>query len=207
MPQYFSVVYSFPYSSVSDQFVNQIYSIIFKHFPFKSGYWNSENNSLDEITRWNSELLLRKFELGYDQHVMHNYKQILLASKQYEHLRIFWNYHDDEVQLHLIVPEYEILLDDEGWRFEGEHIIAFISLSVELWENQKLSLIQTHLEMDTAESLSNVLNGVVPLSNPFCIVNDEVFTNLENQLEAKCYCIKQLKNGVIIIEREYESLL
>lgn len=207
MPPYFSVYYSFPYSSVSGQFVNKVYSVFFNYYPFKSGYWESEKNSLDEITNWNSDLLSRKFELGFDQHVMHDYKQILLASKNHRELRLFWNYQDDEVQLHMIVPEHEVLLEYKSWRFNGDRIINFINLSVDLWENQKLNVIQTYHELDAPETLSNVFNGLQPKTNPFCIVNDATFSKLEKQLESNSYHIKNLKNGVMVIERDYASLV
>jgi hypothetical protein len=206
MPPYFSVYYSFPYTSVSDQFVSEVYSVFFNYFPYKSGYWQAEKNSLEEIISWNSDLLTRKFELGFDQHVMHDYKQLLLESEKHEHLRLFWNYQNNEVTLHMITPEHEVLLDDKSWRFNGERIYNLINLSVKLWENQKLNVVQTYHELDAPESLSKVCKGVQPRTNPFCIVDEQTFLKLEKQLETKYY-IKHIKNGVMIIERDYASLV
>ena len=48
---------------------------------FKSGYWESDGNSIEEIINWNSKLLTKKFQLGYDEHVKNDYKQVLLKSR------------------------------------------------------------------------------------------------------------------------------
>ncbi|WP_244163053.1 hypothetical protein [Paenibacillus pectinilyticus] len=106
----------------------------------------------------------------------------------------------------MITPEDDVLLNDKSWRFKGERIYYFINLSVELWENQKLNAVQTYHELDAPESLCMISKGVQPRTNPFCIVDEQTFLKLENHLETKYY-IKQIKNGVMIIERAYASLV
>lgn len=47
MPPYFSVHYSFPYSYFFDNFTEGVYNTIFERFPFKSGYGESKDNTLE----------------------------------------------------------------------------------------------------------------------------------------------------------------
>lgn len=206
MPAYFSVFYTFPYSTFSQNFVSEVYSTIFNHFPFKSGYWGSENNTLEEIISWNSTLLSKKFELGINEHVKEDYKQILLDSPLYSHLRLFWIYQSNEITLHMILPEYDVILDDNSWRFNGPQLAPILNLSIELWSFHKVSNVQTYHELGAPVELGKVLKGEQPSTEPFCIVGINIFEKLENYLESTYYT-KRINNGVLIVEQEYASLI
>jgi len=65
MPPYFSVQVAIPYDSMSSNFVKDIYLQIFEVFPYKSGYWGSENDSLQEIISWNQSLLEKRLMRDY----------------------------------------------------------------------------------------------------------------------------------------------
>jgi len=206
MPPYFSVYYSFPFSTFKESFVNDIYYIIFNQFPFKSGYWMSENNTLEEIISWNSSKLAKKFKLGFDQHVKHDYKQILLNSDLYSHLRLFWMYQSNEIVLQLIVPEDDIFLDDELLMYDNSKLLPLLNLSVKIWDSFELNTVQTYHELGAPTSYKKVLNGQQPSTEPFSILVSEAFSQLENKLIGN-FLAKKLKHGVLIIKEDLFKLI
>ncbi|MGN8772430.1 hypothetical protein ACTNDP_22920 [Paenibacillus barengoltzii] len=199
MPPYFSVHFSFPYSSFSSTFVDEIYQVCFKHFPYKSGYWMSEKNTLDEIINWNSGLLAKKFKLGFDQHVKHDYKHILLDSTLYSHLRLFWIYQTNEITLHLIVPESDVLNDGNT-----SNIIPILNLSIDLWRSHTLNVIQTYHELGAPVSLRKISKGSLPSSEPFSILSPSKFQQIRSTND---YISKQIMNGVLIVQEGFEGLI
>lgn len=206
MPPYFSVHYSFPYDYFSSNFTKNVYETIFEFFPFKSGYWESEskNNSLEEIISWNSKLLSKKFKLGLNQHVKNDYKQMLLHSDQYSHLRLFWIYHSNEITLHLILPEDEVELNDNTWRFDGSQLAPLLQLSIRLWNKHRVNTVQTYRELGAPVNLRRILKGELASTDPFSIIGSEPFEKLE-RLESK-YKTIMIDKGALIIEQDYASL-
>ncbi|WP_405082878.1 hypothetical protein ACI48J_11760 [Paenibacillus chitinolyticus] len=207
MAPYFSVHYSFPYSTFTQDFVSEIYNVIFNYFPFKSGYWMSENNTLEEIINWNTSLLAKKFKLGFDQHVKHDYKQILLDSDLYSHLRLFWMYQSNEIVLHLIVPEDDIFLDDELLRYDNSKLLPLLNLSVKIWDSFEANTVQTYHELGAPTSYKKVLNGQHPSTEPFCILVSEALSRFENKLNGNFLAKKLLKHGVLIIKEDLFKLI
>ncbi|WP_145147006.1 hypothetical protein [Paenibacillus xylanexedens] len=205
MPAYFSIEYSFPYNDFSINFTQEIYETIFEDFPFKSGYWNSEGNSLEEIIAWNSKLLSDKFKLGFDQHVKHNYKQMLLQSDQFSHLRLFWMYQTDEIVLHLILPENEVELENHYWKFKREQIAPLLNLSLKIWEKHELNMVQTYKELGESTEIEHVLKGELTASEPFSIIKSGIFENHHNDLDNREKIV--INKGMLIIEQEYMDLL
>ncbi|AEI41050.1 hypothetical protein [Paenibacillus mucilaginosus] len=204
MSGYFSVYYTFPYASVTPKFVREVYEIVFKYYPFQAGYWEAENDSLEEIIEWNADLLARRFQLGYDQHVRHDYKQVLLQSGRHSHLRLFWNIEDSgEVSLNMIAPENEVLFEGVPWRFKGEQIQDFIGLSVELWQTRLLSSVQTYLECDGPRDTTEILQGAMPAYDPFCIVDEDTYLKLEEAAKRSGCSAKPIPRGVLLIQAEY----
>lgn len=201
MPPYFSVYYSFPFSTYNESFVGEIYNIIFSQFPFKSGYWMSEKNTLEEIISWNASKLSNKFKLGFDQHVKHGYKQILLESDLYRHLRLFWMYHSNEIVLNLILPEDDIFLDDEFLKYDSTKVEPLLHISMKIWDSFKANTIQTCHELGAPTSSEDVLNGKQPSTEPFSIVLPEASSRLEEVLNDK-FLVKKLNHGVLIIEKD-----
>lgn len=205
MPAYFSIEYSFPYDCFSSDFTRNIYETVFEDFPFQSGYWNSEENSLEEIIAWNSKLLSEKSELGYDQHVKHNYKQILLQSHQFSHLRLFWMYRHDEVVLHLILPEDEIQLEDDSEALNKIQIAPLLHLSLKILKKYEVNMVQTYRELGEPAGLKDIADGEFPLTDPFSFVRSDLFketSDVPNNFEK----VAQDK-GILLIEKEYTGLL
>ncbi|MCQ6561612.1 hypothetical protein [Paenibacillus mendelii] len=201
MPPYFSVHYSFPFSTYNESFVSEIYNIIFSQFPYKSGYWMSEKNTLEEIISWNTSKLAKKFKLGFDQHVKHDYKQILLESDLFIHLRLYWMYESKEIVLHLILPEDDIFLDDKFLKYDSTKLVPLLNISEKIWDSFEVNTIQTYHELGAPTSYKDVLDGEQPSSEPFSIVSTEDLSRIEKVLNDK-FLVRKLNRGFLIIQKE-----
>ncbi|CAH1059587.1 hypothetical protein PAECIP111894_05799 [Paenibacillus pseudetheri] len=201
MPPYFSVHYSFPFSTYNESFVSEIYNIIFSQFPFKSGYSMSEKNTLEEIIKWNTSKLAKKFKLGFDQHVKHDYKQILLESDLFRHLRLYWMYESNEIVLHLILPEDDIFVDDKYLKYDSTKLVPLLNISEKIWNSFEVNTIQTYHELGAPTSYKEVLDAEQPSSEPFSIVSNEALSRIKNVLNDK-FLVKELNRGSLIIQKE-----
>ncbi|MEK5395471.1 hypothetical protein [Paenibacillus sp. FSL K6-2859] len=201
MPPYFSVHYSFPFSTYNESFVSEIYNIIFSRFPFKSDYSMSEKNTLEEIIKWNTSKLAKKFKLGFDQHVKHDYKQILLESDLFRHLRLYWMYESNEIVLHLILPEDDIFVDDKYLKYDSTKLVPLLNISEKIWNSFEVNTIQTYHELGAPTSYKEVLDAEQPSSEPFSIVSNEALSRIKNVLNDK-FLVKELNRGSLIIQKE-----
>jgi len=201
MPPYFSVHYSFPFSTYNESFVSEIYNIIFSQFPYKSGYWMSEKNSLEEIISWNTSKLAKKFKLGFDQHVKHDYKQILLESDLFRHLRLYWMYELNEIVLNLILPEDDVSRYDEFLKYDSTKLLPLLNISEKIWDSFEVNTIQTYHELGAPTSYKDILDGGQPSSEPFCIVSTEALSRIEKVLN-HMFLVKKLKRGFLVIQKE-----
>ncbi|MCD1259425.1 hypothetical protein B5M42_011325 [Paenibacillus athensensis] len=201
MPPYFSVHYSFPYSIFTPNFVGDMYNTVFRSFPFRSGYWISENHTLEEIVNWNTSLLEKKFKLGFDQHVKHDYRQILLYSELYSHLRLFFMYRSNEIELHLIIPENDILLDDEFLRYDSSKVLPLLDLSLKIWNSFGVNTIQTYHELGAPISYKKIMQGQPPSTAPFSIL-PEINNQFKNNLDDKFF-VKELNQGMLLFEKDH----
>jgi hypothetical protein len=64
--------------------------------------------TLEEIIEWNQQKLDEDFELGYDENVSNDYRQILLAGHPFSECRIYVLNGRVSLAFHCIVPESEI---------------------------------------------------------------------------------------------------
>lgn len=158
-----------------------------------------------EIIDWNQQLLEKKFILGYDEHVSNNYKQLLLSSELYTHMRMFWGYRNDKVSFSIIIPEYEILVDEGEWQFRKGQIKPIIDLCQDLWEQSPVEIIQSCLEMDGGPiSIGKVQNGELPSINPIAIINRDLLKTINNlnNFKLNTELIEIENNGIMIIANE-----
>jgi hypothetical protein len=64
--------------------------------------------TLEEIIEWNQQKLDEDFELGYDEDVSHDYRQVLLADHPFSECRVYILNGRLSFSFHCIVPESEI---------------------------------------------------------------------------------------------------
>ena len=202
MPAYFSVEFSFEKSQLYPNFVEDIYASFFNNgFNFQSGYWEAEHDSLDKIIAWNQKLLEKEFKLGFRQHVKHDYKQILLNTRMYEHMRLFWMYVGKEIKLSLIIPEYDLITEDSNYKFFEDKILPIIELSKSIWNTGLPQLIQSCLELDTGGiSIKQLKEGEIPNINPFCILKSSAVDIIAGSLNGMDSGYIE-NNGVLVLDR------
>ncbi|NUU61123.1 hypothetical protein HPT30_12270 [Paenibacillus sp. JW14] len=206
MPPYFSIQYSFPFSTFKESFVSDIYNTIFSQFPFKSGYWMSENNSLEEIISWNTSKLSKKFKLGFSQHVKHDYKQILLESELFRHFRLYWMYQSNEIVLNMILPEDDLFVDDEYIKYDSTRLVLLLNISVKIWNSFEINTIQTYHELGAPTRYKDVLNGEQPSTEPYSILSPEAYSPIKNALNDN-FIVREFKNGVLVIEKDNDVVV
>ena len=56
---------------------------------YKCGYWEFENDKLEDIIIRNSKLLMENFELGYEEHYSHGYKQSYWRFRDFSEVRLY----------------------------------------------------------------------------------------------------------------------
>ena len=207
MPAYFDITFSYEYSCLNPNFVDQIYTIFFNNgFSFKQAYYD-DSITLEEIIEWNQSRLEKKFELGYTQDIKYDYKQVCFTREGYEELRAFWLYSNNEITLTLITPEYDLLNENHseaGFLFINSKIIPFIELSKEIWKETDVTAIQTALEFDGGvNSLSELLSGKKkPLVHPFAIIKSKIYEEIGD-----FYSQYISKEGILLINKKLMQVL
>lgn len=197
MPAYFSVDFAFKYERLSPNFVDEIYDAFEKAgCGFKCGFWNAENCSEQEIIVWNQNLLEKKFVLGLDQHFKHDYKQILLKTNVFTHMRLFWMYNIDEIRLTLLVPECEIY-DIHNTVFRKDEIQHILKISKKVWETKLPTIIQTCLELDSAIRIKDIRKKK-PNIRPFCILVKKHAERFLNKV-SKGFIVEEIEDGSVLI--------
>lgn len=201
MPPYFSIELAFPYQALNNTFVRDFYSALFAKYPYKSGYWNSEKNTLEEITIWNQKHLKNKFILGYEEHVSNNYKQILLASDTFSEIRHYWSYSRNEIRSSIIIPEIDVLVEEDKWKFDAKRFEQIEDMCKHIWEICPVSILQSCLELDGGPINTNkVKSGVQPSINPISIINQDTLKKIKD-LKQTVEIISIPRQGIMLIDK------
>ena len=204
MPAYHSVRFLFNQDVIYPNFVEDIYSAFFKNgIEFKSGFWFHKDASLQEIIDWNQRLLEKKFKLGYTQHVKHDYMQLLIDTKEFKEMRLFWLYHEKEFELSQIIPEDDIVNYGNSWKFHKDKLQVIIDIAKNVWSTGLVTLVQSHLEEGCGISLSEVLSGHNPSIIPFCIAKNELFDNFSGKLPDKLEIKSVSNSGTLILDKTW----
>lgn len=185
MPAYFNMSLEFQRKDIYPMFTRDFHELLQKTgLKFQSGFWGSENNSLEEILEWNQNHLENNFELGFEEHYSKDYKQMLFIYDGFSYVRGFWlnNYpSESEFIFEIIIPESEILEYDCDSQPEKEYGICYkqqaidrlVNSALELWKSPLVKSIQTGLEaVDGVSSVAEMRSGKEPFVYPFAIVSD-----------------------------------
>lgn len=171
MPPYFSIEIQFPYTCVNDSLVQQVHAVLFDNLPFRSGYGNDEHLSADEIADWNGRLLTNRFQLGFTEHYSKGYKQVLLESEVFSEVRMFWSCQEDSIVMTCIIPESDVLLEEDVWMFDPVRMEVLRKICIHIWNNTPAACLQTCLEGDGGPVGMNRLQaGDLPSIDPIAIV-------------------------------------
>lgn len=171
MPAYFMVEFSFYRTAIHSNFVSDIYQIFFQHgMEFKRGFWHGENMTLNEIIAWNQKRVEAGFEFGLEEDVKLDYRQILLLHPAYSEMRLLLTCSGQEVRLSLLVPESDLIIGDEEYRFIGSKLRPLLELACAVWAGGKPALVQSCLELEGGISLKQAEAGRTPCVDPFAMI-------------------------------------
>lgn len=181
MPPYFSIEIQYPHTCVSDSLVHQVHAALFDILPFRSGYGNDEHLSADEIAEWNGRLLTNRFQLGFTEHHSKGYKQVLLDSEVFSEVRMFWSCQEDSLLMTCIIPESDVLLEEDVWIFDPVRMEVLRNICIHLWSSTPAACLQTCLEGDGGPVEMNRLQaGDPPSIDPIAIVPSALSAMLPN---------------------------
>ncbi len=174
MPAYFSVEFHYTKKDIGN--ISEIYNALLAcGLKFKSGYYESENDSWNDIIAWNQNKLDDDFELGYEAHYIHDYKQVLFDFYVFSEVRLFiLNVHGaDEISFYLIVPEDDLIgkanLCDTMLQADKMKLIE--QLAIDMWRHGGICSIQVGWEgSECGISREEVINGIKPIAEPFAVV-------------------------------------
>lgn len=177
MPTYFNISVQFKRYDLYPLFVKDFHAMLDEvGMVFQSGYWGFEDDSLEEIIRWNQRKLEEDFNLGFTEHHMHDYKQVVYSFSSYSEVRGFWmnNYPDDGEFTHeIIIPESDVLAEEYLVQFKIERIEELIELAKRIWQFPLIKAMQTGLEgNDASVSLAKLAGGRYPNIWPFAIIEE-----------------------------------
>lgn len=175
MPAYFSLTFEL-YKS-QDAISAFCETLIHSGLVFKSGYWGFEDDSFEDIIKWNQNKLDENFELGYTEHHSHDYKQMLFDYFGFSEVRLFVlnNKKERTFSFELIVPEDD-LLGEYSVQLKIERMEQLKSVAKKMWVGTDTLAIQTGWEeSDIPPSAEEIAKGMKPQTEPFCIINSSSF--------------------------------
>lgn len=198
MPAYFSLTLQFDKNKIADNLSQRVCSAVINGgFPFISGYWFHEEETLDEITSKNQELLNEELTLGLSQHAKHDYAQLLFDS-EYSEMRGFWSFSGENVDFTIIIPQEDLIFYNST-AFINHRILPIKALALSLWESGLPNAIQTSLEGEMCFPLDALRQGAGVCYDPFAIVSREDFKRLDKRFDEDT--VAQIGgNGVFIEE-------
>lgn len=178
MPAYFSLVFEL---NKTETAIKDFCDALLAAGPvFKSGFWIAENESLDEIIKWNQEKLNSDFRLGKSEHIAHDYKQIELKFRGFSEVGLLvMNYHRTATfAFELIVPEddfFDSIKQGEEWSFprKTKRMEKIKRLAKQIWLSTEVLAIQTAWECSPCPPRAKEFSRKVkPQIEPFCIIKN-----------------------------------
>ncbi len=193
MPTYFSITFSFKHHRISNHFVSDLYQKISEVFPFKSGYWDAEDLSYDDLVNWNQAQLT-------GDHEDSDLKQVLFQSNHFSELRGIWYYTQDEIEFELIMPENEILRLENHLIFVDSKMQPLRDLAISLWINEFVDAVQAHDESVEAHSLTEIEAGLFLADQPFAIIEEKLVDRFPDNFFEDKELIPLNNNGALVLK-------
>ena len=187
MPAYFSVRFEL---SKGPTAIHDIYDALVRSgLSFKNGYWGCENETFEEIKRWNQEKLDADFELGYTEHHSHDFKQMQFELDDYSEVRVFVLNIKTEAtfSILLIIPEEDFLeYEKNGEKYTvirlHEKMERIIEFAKRVWIDSDVLTIQTEWECseDRPTKHADLDDSCPPQTEPFSIIPRNKFSTKWN---------------------------
>lgn len=199
MPAYFSIDFQYKKSDLRSSTVKDFFEKLLScGLLYKSGFWDSEMDSLEEMLVWNQRKLEDDFELGYTEHYSRDYKQMLFEFHDFSEVRLIVNNYSENNSFSfcLIIPEDDFVeYDDMGNTKRLTHRMKLVEeFACRIWKTGDVCCIQTAWECsDCVTNIFDIMNGMEPLVEPFAIVPEDVYYT-----KWECSCEKIYRNGVVL---------
>ena len=199
MPAYFSIDFQYKKSDLCSSTVEDFFDkLIFCGLSYKSGFWNSEKDSLEEILVWNQRKLEENFQLGYTEHYSHNYKQMLFDFHDFSEVRLIVTNSNisKSFSFYLIIPEDDFVEYDDMEKCKRlTHKMELVEeLAFSMWKTGDMCCIQTAWECsDCVTDIFDIIKGTEPSVEPFAIIPENTYYT-----KWDCSCEKTYRDGVIL---------
>lgn len=207
MPGYFSIVIQIKKDNKYNGLISDLTdALVSNGFIYDRPDYDCGDNSLSDVIEYNNAKLKDDFELGYDEHFSHDFRQIYWKFCSFSVVRQFYyNEKDmDWFESHIIIPEHDFIHYIESANghpaFEPQAITALKSLAEALWRLSFIEAIQTELELtDGATTLRGLESGECPCAFPFAIIRSEYLNENHKHIFSKITSID--RNG-LLLERD-----
>ena len=184
MPAYFEIRFELKKSQTAIK--DFCLALIDAGLVFKSGIWDAENDSLDDIIAYNQDKLDKNFQLGRRTPFSRDFRQMLFEFSNFSEVRLFITNvkKSSTFNFYLIIPEDDFLdygkeqlktLDVIEQRIVPKklyHKMELIkNLSVKICTHSPTLIIQTSWELsEQSVDFRKAESGTKPLCEPFCII-------------------------------------
>lgn len=198
MPTYFSIDFQYRRADLCKTTVNDFFKNLTDcGLVYKSGFWHSKNDGLNDILIWNQKKLEDNFELGYTEHYSHDYKQMLFDFRDFSEVRLIMQNIPEKGSFTfcLIIPEDDFIeYNDTGKYKRLEHKMQIVEdFACHMWEVGDMSCIQSFWECSGCYDISDIIKGDEPSFEPFAIVPANTYRTKWN-----CSCEMIGRDGVIL---------
>ena len=120
-------------------------------------------------------------------------------------MRGYWLYDSDETWFSIIVPEYDVLLDECSLDFIESKIDPLKKLAISLWENGLVDAIQTSAENGGVCSLEEINAGKDLVDIPFAIIKSEAISKFNVDFFHQKRLVPIKNNGTLIVNPDPEG--
>ena len=198
MPAYFSMIMEFSRAELDFDNMKELLAYIkYAGLEFRGGIRHSENDAAEDIMDWNQKKLEDDFELGYDEDVSNDYKQMLFGCGGFSEMRGFIMNESPirgEYCFNLIVPEDEVANNDDTYKKEAVEKLK--AIASKLWVLPKTRTVQTELEggMGITPEM-DIREGAAPSACPFAIVSEKQF----GRMDTADYNAEHIEYGGVIL--------
>lgn len=207
MPAYFSIVIQIKKGNKYNGFISDLTDVLISNgFIYDRPDHNCGDNSLRDVIEYNSAKMKDDFELGYDEHFSHDFRQIYWKYHNFSEVRQFYcNEKDmDWFESFIIIPEHDFInypTSASGHPvFEPEALTSLKSLIEAIWRLGFVETIQTELELtEGAATLSALESGECPSAFPFAIIHSDIMNENYKHIFSK---ITKIERNGLLLERD-----
>lgn len=206
MPAYFEVTFEVP---KGPNVIYEFYHVLMQSgLTFKSGFWGFEEDALEDILNWNQKKMDADFEIGFEEHHSHDYKQIQFEFGDFSEARVFIlnTKNAPSFSVLLIVPEDDLIKyekNDDKYNVirNTEKMSSIMELVKKVWTDYNVLSIQTGWECsDCPPKYAELSEDRLPQIEPFAIIPRNCVS--ETYLRAQQKDSEQLDIKVDDLERD-----